>query len=560
MCTGLAGTAGDRRSSLHRGKIKNTGEKVAVHWSRQHDAGEVEHSAGVYYGVVTKLQPTIVKFTHEQCPECMAPRSMEALSLRVPMARCLYFDIRKEKRPTEGECVCLPADPTEGEPYEHGTGLGDSEIAALSKEGSCVQHAIHVDGTKQLRGNVGATWHLFKGKPAFVHELVWRRLAATTRAQHQKWLHCIREMPADLQMRPLGSAIVELILRMGKARRWCWATVSSALGACASALAALTLYSSERNDIDIRKDTYFSAAVRHAQHLARVTSGTKALSVGMSFDQFKNLTGSKGIKSPKPRLLLMLAWHFAARVGDMRQVRPCDIVVKHEEIRQGAIPVTVTFRFGKGAAWWGPYTIHAVLPQRAARDLMAALRLGKADEPLFLLGDQAALAAEVGKLRGDAGYLNLRSIRRGAIMYASKCGVPDDELRLLSGHRREDTLMRYLGWGASSASKRSAAIRRHEAHSVRGGESPILRDVLPPLAQPPKMGRFSGFTGRKGKRVAAQPRFFPLKPPSAEECGVMADERDIGQYQLHIKATSRVHFPSVLAPLLDAGKKAQKMV
>jgi hypothetical protein len=63
--------------------------------------------------------------------------------------------------------------------------------------------------------------------------------------------------------------------------------------------------------------------------------------------------------------------------------------------------------------------------------------------------------------------------------------------------------------------------------------------------QPPKMGAFSGFLGRKGKRTDAQPRFFPLKPPSSEDCGIVRPVLETADFPLHIKATSRVRWQEV---------------
>jgi len=123
-----------------------------------------------------------------------------------------------------------------------------------------------------------------------------------------------------LRRRPFAHAVTELVLRMARERNWCWSTVASALSACAAfALEQLTIYTTERTNIELRKDPYFAQAMSHVQRQARITAGTSSLSVGMTRQKYDVLTGSAGLKSPAPRLLLQLCWHFAARVGDMRQ-------------------------------------------------------------------------------------------------------------------------------------------------------------------------------------------------------------------------------------------------
>ena len=84
----------------------------------------------------------------------------------------------------------------------------------------------------------------------------------------------------------------------------------------------------------------------------------------------------------------------------------------------------------------------------------------------------------------------------------------NQELRLLSGHKREDTLPRYLGWGRFSADALRAAVARDRR--VEGGAA---------QHEPAKMGLFSGRGGDKGRRVQTPPDagrpFLPQRPPKA---------------------------------------------
>lgn len=519
------------------------GESVFVHWSRSDDEGAQYAQAGRWFGIIKQRGPrAAIEFTHALCEQCGAPRAMEPFLTDVPVKGVMYMAFEARALPLTRACECVHVDPDDERTLPTSHPIAARDLLSVP-DGRLLTQTVRADAptSSNLDGSAGRLWYIYAGRPHSVHELVWRQLAASTRATHARWLHCIRGMPTDLRRVPFGRAITELVLRMGTARKWCWSTVASALSACASALASLPIYTTETKPIDIKKDSYFTQALQRAQHLARTNTGSSSLSIGMTRGQFQQLTGSSGLKAPSVRMLLMLCWHFAARVGDMRQVRPCDVSIKATEAREDqAVPTVITFRFGKGAAWWGPYSIHAILPKRAACDLSAFMQRCPTEQPMFSLGDQAALSAAVGEVRGrlstgEEGRLNLRSVRRGALQSAAADGTPDDELQLLSGHKRRDTLLRYLGWGVESADMRNAAEARY-ARTIPAGAG----HAIPPCVQPPRMGCFSGFTGRKGRRVPAQPRFFPLKAPSAEECGVAPQGCNLSEYKLHIKETSRI--------------------
>jgi hypothetical protein len=84
---------------------------------------------------------------------------------------------------------------------------------------------------------------------------------------------------------------------------------------------------------------------------------------------------------------------------------------------------------------------------------------------------------------------DVRAIRRGRWIHLAQRGTTTKDLALLSGHRRVDTLLRYLGWGVFDGEAEQAANRREtvergpqsDAH-VTAGEAPL----------PTKMGPFLG--------------------------------------------------------------------
>ena len=57
----------------------------------------------------------------------------------------------------------------------------------------------------------------------------------------------------------------------------------------------------------------------------------------------------------------------------------------------------------------------------------------------------------------------VRALRRGALQAMSTAGVSTETLMLFSGHKRLDTLLRYLNWGAE-AGERAGQARAAAQH------------------------------------------------------------------------------------------------
>jgi hypothetical protein len=129
----------------------------------------------------------------------------------------------------------------------------------------------------------------------------------------------------------------------------------------------LPIYTTERAGIKLRADPYFAAALTRAQFHAKATVGSTDLSTATTPAVVEELTGSNGIKTPGARLLLLLCWHFASRVGDMRQVRVSDVVLRDAPSSMAErVLVRITFRRGKVSTITGPITLVAYVPKRVA--------------------------------------------------------------------------------------------------------------------------------------------------------------------------------------------------
>ena len=159
------------------------------------------------------------------------------------------------------------------------------------------------------------------------------------------------------------------------------------------------------------------------------------------------------------------------------------------------VMLTALFTEGKGAAFWGPYTIQNKIKLSIAKQLKQFLRGKEKAKYVFSTEDQAHLSRTMGGFKEHS----LRSIRRGSLVHYARAGVSDANLQLLSGHRRRDTLLRYLGWGIESSDAREAAEdRANMEQTVSGGR---VRGGGIEFLHPMWMGKNSGFKGKKGRRV-----------------------------------------------------------
>ena len=399
-----------------------------------------------------------------------------------------------------------------------------------------------------MKGDVGRQWFVHSGRPTHVHEITWRQMAQSTRRSHAVWLQRIRAMPSDLATRPLPQAIVELVLRFRQERNWKWPTVSAAFSAIATALKHLPLYTNVPHGIQITESPVYVASMRHAQHLAKVTATTGEKSDAMTLDQFNIILSE--LKIPSAWMYAQMCWRFASRAGDMRQIRGDDVTIAGPD-RHGRVPVAVLFRYGKGAAFWGPYSVHSILPANVAQRLAAHLR----ESPnLFSKSDQQQTANAIKRLGKN---LSLRSLRKGALTHAAMNGVSESSIQLLSGHKRRDTLLRYLGWGKHSPAAKNAAQEIADKTLCGGGMD------IDEIMRPPKMGLRSGFCGRKGQRVEPPPSLFPLKAPKNRQLGISEDEEHSEFWPLHAKKVGTVKWHVVASmakdtPLASKVKQARE--
>ena len=521
-------THGEVRRRLHVIKYF-----VDVTWSSDQEGGR-------WCGRVSRKslagRSASVTYDGSWCSACGQWHEIEPLELDLPLKGIVYYEVTELDDPPVRTTPCQRSDsdsdddqvgiPANSRPdtKEDQEILGQAERTPLST----LPHGAWTD----MKGDIGRQWFVHSGRPPHVHEITWRQMAQSTRRSHAVWLQRIRAMPSDLATRPLPQAIVELVLRFRQERNWKWPTVSAAFSAIATALKQLPLYTNVPHGIQITDSPVYLASMRHAQHLAKVTATTGEKSAAMTFEQFNSLLSD--LKIPSAWMFAQMCWRFASRAGDMRQILGDDVTIEGPD-RNGRVPVAVLFRRGKGAAFWGPYSVHSIFPANVAQRLAAHLR----DSPiLFAKSDQQQTANAIKRMGKN---LSLRSMRKGALTHAAMNGVSESSIQLLSGHKRRDTLLRYLGWGKHSPAAKNAAQEVADKTLCGGGTD--IEEIM----RPPKMGLRSGFCGRQGRRVEPPPSLFPPKAPTNFQLGIPEEEERSESWPLHAKKVGLVNWHEVLS-------------
>ena len=446
--------------------------------------------------------PARVEFVARLCQTCDEWHATDVADQSIPDVSCAYFAIGPPSVAQRGvvgsdlsvDCVDDDAgsDVEEPRPIEGVIDL-DPLFAAAPKaiQGLSVASAFR-------------SVFIFPERPPHIHKVSWAAISASSRAEHVRWLRRLRDAPPDILPLPVARAALEIVLRRARERQWRWSTVASRLSAIKTALRNLPLHSTASSGIDVTSDPAFTSAQSLAQRRARLDAIHPFKSRPISFAEYMQTLRTI---APESAPLLIMSWWFAGRVGDVRRLEPANIDVDLDEVdEKGFVPARALFTRGKGAFFWGPYTIHSRIPVAEAKivvDRVNAARRSHADT-FASPHDQAHLSQTLARLPDSS----LRSIRRGALVCFAEAGSTDEQLQLLSGHKHRDVLLRYLGWGVASSEAKTAASQRTlaVADTIFGGEM-----------HPRWMGPHSGFPKNGGRRTSPVPVLFPRKAPKRQD-------------------------------------------
>eukprot|EP00760_Papus_ankaliazontas_P016540 PhM_4_TR16807/c1_g1_i2/m.52058 len=462
------------------------------------------------------------------CTRCNGYHACDsAITHAIPASDSTYFEVRPASN-TEQSVIAQDDMLPECEDLDDGSDIDDEDVPQDREMPAATDALLETTNDFPAYGTSGtrrlgdaSKWFIFSGRPPHIPQIVWKQLSDATRSEHRRWLTRLKHAEPELTQQPLPLGALHLICRISREKHWRWSTLSSKISAAVkSALANLPIYTNCREAIDLGDHVLFAAAQSYAQRQARVESTQPLRARPITHTEYTDLARQLGHPA---RALLVASWWFAARTGDVRRLKPCNLNVDLQLVDEhGFVPAAALFTEGKGARFWGPYTIHTRLPLAEAKVLVEIRRdaIEQSNTYLFSTASQTAISKLI-RLLPDA---SLRSIRRGALTWFAQAGVSDDHLQLLSGHQRRDTLLRYLEWGLRSSSAIEAAKHRTE----------LIAGAGPAQNHPTYMGPHAGLNGASGQRVKPPVELFPRKPPSNEDLGISA-HTDTSSWPLHVK-------------------------
>ncbi|KAG5476967.1 hypothetical protein LSCM1_05301 [Leishmania martiniquensis] len=179
-------------------------------------------------------------------------------------------------------------------------------------------------------------------------------------------------------------------------------------------------------------------------------------------------TGSSAAPTRAP-LFLKLAWHCAARAGDLGTLLKKDVHISALSESSPTASVSITIRYGKGARFRGPYAIGTRLQREDAALLLKLVRSRGPTQRLF--AGVTSLCDQTQRVVRYAGSAPERSRRRRPATHAG--AGPAAERRIL--HRQALGAHRSTGGDAVPAVPDGARAGREKGpdHAHGGGHGPL---------------------------------------------------------------------------------------
>eukprot|EP00796_Vickermania_ingenoplastis_P011491 gene11491-biopygen8342 len=164
-----------------------------------------------------------------------------------------------------------------------------------------------------------------------------------------------------------------------------------------------------------------------------------------------------------------MMWALAARAGDVGALRKKDVTLSDQPRQDGTHSLGIVQKFGKGTRFRGTYWPASTLVQEEAAELKRQLNARSMGQKLFPFEEETELRTAVRTaLQRQNRESALPSVRKGAIRHLAAQGVSEEDLMRLTGHKRVETLYRYIGHGLpitkeAVAAQDSAARVHHPA-------------------------------------------------------------------------------------------------
>eukprot|EP00796_Vickermania_ingenoplastis_P009216 gene9216-biopygen5861 len=242
------------------------------------------------------------------------------------------------------------------------------------------------------------------------------------REHHIRCLKNLKNMPFELLEQNIVSAILEIVRRTARQRKWQPSTWAKELAAYAGAMRDLPLYTTESQGVRLSAYPEWNAAVRTVKRLEREMDPDPPEPI--TFGQYTSAV--KGLRrvSPRAALFLSMMWAMASRAGDISGLRQKDVTLATSVRPDGTVAVGVEQKVGKGTRFRGTYWPASTLLQEEAAELRRAMSLVSPNQRLFR--DHEILKDHIRKaLHRENRASALPSVRKGAVRHLAQQGVSE---------------------------------------------------------------------------------------------------------------------------------------
>jgi hypothetical protein len=257
----------------------------------------------------------------------------------------------------------------------------------------------------------------------------------------------------------LVQAAIAILTERAQTRAWRAATLMRELANVAVAFSNLPLYTNSPLGFRLGEDPEFRSAMRKAEQLANEQSAGSQLAATPS-EVYLAVEKAPDVAT---KVALALTWICAGRVGDLLKTKQHEVMLDPSFATTGALKLQ--FCRGKGARFSQPYTVATTCPMEWRGLISQFLAQVPPRDWLFPDGHRTFGRLVNLALRTANPEFTVRALRRGALQAMAHAGVPTETLMTFSGHKRVDTLLRYLNWGAE-AEGRAQQARAAAVHLV----------------------------------------------------------------------------------------------
>jgi integrase len=253
---------------------------------------------------------------------------------------------------------------------------------------------------------------------------------------------------------PLTHSITRLLLILAKHRKWAPQSLTRVAQSFHGAMTNLSLYSTAKVGVSMGQDAYWVQMMKFWR--LRSNQNQPHDQAALVGEQALHAMNAAPVTQLETKAAIALMWSTAARFTDIANLRRSHVVwdrkTRHLQLR---------VQEGKVMAKVQPYTVTTTVCEEMAQVVEDHLSLfPEPNQHLFPFSaiDRATRLRNINEALHQVGKeFTTRALRRGSLQSMAMAGVPLKTIMLYSGHRSEDTCLRYLDWGKQAAHRNEAA-------------------------------------------------------------------------------------------------------